>query len=372
MSEAREYPPNGAFNGEVGRVVEESVEAWPAPRRAPEGAPNVVFVVLDDVGYAQLGCYGSDIETPAFDGLAAEGLRYGNFHTTAMCSPTRASLLTGCNHHTTGMGGIADQATGFPGYHARIPKRTGFLSEILRDQGYASLAVGKWHLAPREEQGLGSTRERWPLGRGFERYYGFLGAEANQWEPDLIADNHAVEPPATPEEGYHLTEDLADQSIRMINDVRNSEPDRPFFLYFATGACHAPHQAPREWIDRYAGRFDEGWDVARERTHARQLEMGLLPEGTELSARPDWIEAWSDVEPERRALYARMMEVYAGFLSHTDHQVGRIVDHLAEIGELEDTIIVVISDNGASPEGNEHGSWNTNRWYNGEPETFES
>jgi arylsulfatase len=265
VTDLREYPPDGRFTGHIGRTDAESIPAYPSPPRAPDGAPNVVYVVLDDVGYAQLGCYGSDIETPAFDRLAAGGVRYRNFHTTAMCSPTRASLLTGCNQHTTGMGGIADQGSGYPGYHARITKRTGFLSEILRDEGYASLAVGKWHLAPREEYGLGSTKQRWPLGRGFERFYGFLGAETNQWDPDLIDDNHAIDRPATAEEGYHVTEDLVDQAIGMLNDVRNSEPDRPFFLYFATGACHAPHQAPRDWIDRYAGWFDVGFGRHRPR-----------------------------------------------------------------------------------------------------------
>lgn len=367
----KEYPKNGAFNGRIGRTVDDSTEAYPVPPRPPEGAPNVVFVLLDDVGYAHLGCFGSDVDTPNMDRIAAGGLRYSNFHTTAMCSPTRASLLTGCNSHTTGMGGIADQGTGFPGYNALITKRTGYLSEILLEHGYATLAVGKWHLTPREECGLGSSRARWPLGRGFERFYGFMGAETNQWDPDLIHDNHAVHPPATAEEGYHFTEDMADRAIEYVNDLRNCEPDRPFFLYFATGACHAPHQAPREWIDKYAGRFDDGWDAWRERTHARQIEMGLYPEGTQLTARPPWIEAWDGLPADHQALYSRMMEVFAGFLSHTDHQIGRLVEHLEQIGELEDTIIVVLSDNGASAEGGAHGSWNTNLFYNGEPETFE-
>lgn len=374
MAEVLEYPQDEAFAGRVGRTMDDSVQAYPSPARAPEGAPNVVFVVLDDVGYAQLGCFGSDIATPALDRLAAGGLRYRNFHTTAMCSPTRASLLSGCNHHTTGMGGIADQGTGFPGYNAQITKKTGFLSEILRDNGYATFALGKWHLAPREETSLGSPRGRWPLGRGFERFYGFMGAETNQYAPDLVHDNHIVEPPAaaTPDgSGYHLTEDLADRTIEWINDVRNAEPDRPFFAYFCPGALHVPHHAPPEWIDRYAGRFDVGWDVWRERTYRRQLGMGVIPKDTTLTPRPDWIDPWDELPTDQRRLYAKAMEVFAGFLSHTDHQIGRIVEHLERIGELDDTIFVAISDNGASPEGGPHGSFNSNLYYNGEPETLE-
>ena len=366
-----EYPLGSAFTGTVGRSLDDSVQAYPAPRRSPEGAPNVVFIVLDDVGFAQLGCYGSDIDTPAFDRLAAGGLRYRNFHTTAMCSPTRAALLTGCNHHTTGMGGIADQGTGFPGYNALIDKRTGFLSEVLKGEGFATFALGKWHLAPREEGSLGSPRDRWPLGRGFERFYGFLGAETNQYAPDLIHDNHSVEPPAGEHDGYHLTEDLTDRAVEWINDLRNAEPDRAFFLYYALGAMHVPLHAPPEWIGRYEGRFDDGWDACRVRTHQRQRDMGIIPPGTELSPRPDWIEAWDDIDEDRRAYYARGMEVFAGFLSHTDHQVGRLLDHLEAIGELDNTIVVAISDNGASPEGGPHGSFNSNLFYNGEPETYE-
>jgi len=331
----------------------------------------VVFVVLDDVGYAQLGCYGSDIATPAMDALAANGLRYRNFYTTAMCSPTRASLLTGCNHHTTAMGGIADQGTGYPGYNAQITKRTGFLSEILRDEGYATFALGKWHLAPREETSLGSPRRRWPLGRGFERFYGFMGAETNQYAPDLVHDNHFVEPPASDVDGYHLTEDLANRAIEWINDIHNAEPDRPFFAYFCPGAMHVPHHVSQEWVAPYRGQFDDGWDVWRKRAHARQIEMGVVPADAVLTPRPAWIEAWAEIPDERRRLYVRGMEVYAGFLTHTDHQIGRIVDHLRKLGELDNTIFVVISDNGASPEGGPHGSFNSNLYYNGEPETFE-
>lgn len=363
---------SGEFSGVVGRTLEESVQAYPEVVMPPEGSPNIVFVVLDDVGYAQIGCYGSDIETPTFDRLAAGGLRYRSFHTTAMCSPTRACLLTGRNQHTTGMGGIADNATGFPGFDGRIDKDTGFLSEVLLQHGYATFAVGKWHLAPREETDLAASRRRWPLGRGFERYYGFMGAEANQYAPDLVSDNHFVEQPYSAEEGYHLTEDLVGRSIEFINDLRNVTTEKPFFLYLAPGACHAPHQAPREFIDRYAGRFDMGWDRWREATHQRQLDLGIIPPGTKLTPRPEWIQEWATLPEEEQRAYARMMEVYAGFLSHTDHHIGRLIDHLETIGELDNTIVVVLSDNGASPEGDRHGAFNSVAWYNGVPLTLDA
>jgi arylsulfatase A-like enzyme len=367
----RTYGPGEPFNGVVGRTVAESVPAYPAPVRPPTGAPNVVVVLLDDVGFAQFGCFGSSIDTPTFDRLAAGGLRYRNFHTTAMCSPTRAALLTGRNHHTAGMGGIADQATGFPGYDGRIGKDTGFLSEVLVEQGYATFAVGKWHLAPREESDLAAPRARWPLARGFERFYGFLGAETNQYAPDLVADNHFVDPPKSPAEGYHLTEDLVDHAIEYINDLRNVTVDKPFFLYLTPGACHAPHQAPPEFIARYEGRFDHGWDADREAIHARQLEMGVLPPGTGLTPRPHWIPAWDALGAEERRVYARAMEVFAAFLTHTDHHVGRLVEHLRRTGDLDNTIFLVSSDNGTSPEGGMHGMSNVNRWYNQNIESFD-
>ena len=366
------YRPGEQFSGVIGRDLSDSVQAYPDIVRPPAGAPNVVFIVLDDVGYGQIGCFGSDIDTPNFDRLAAGGLRYRSFHTTAMCSPTRACLLTGRNHHTVGMGGIADNATGFPGFDGRIDKDTGFLSEVLRDNGYATWAVGKWHLAPREETDLASSRARWPLGRGFERFYGFLGAETNQYSPDLVADNHYVEQPRTSDEGYHLTDDLTDKAIEFVNDLRNVTTEKPFFLYLAYGACHAPHHAPREFIDAYRGRFDGGWDAWRAETHRRQIELGILPEGTQLTERPEWIQEWDSLPEIEQKAYARMMEVYAGFLTHTDFHVGRLLDHLAETGDLDNTIVVVLSDNGASPEGDLHGAWNSIRWYNQVPLSLES
>ena len=359
------------FQGVVGRTVAESTPWWEDPVTAPDGAPNVVMVLLDDVGYAQFGCYGSDIATPTFDRLAANGLRYSSFHTTALCSPTRACLLTGRNHHTNGMARIVEFAAGYPGYNATIPKKNGFLSEVLVRNGYATFAVGKWHLTPATDMTMGSRRDRWPLGRGFECFYGFMGGETDQYHPDLVFDNHQIDPPATPEAGYHLTEDMVDKASLFIKDLRAVHPSKPFFLYFTPGACHAPHQAPREFIDRYVGKFDHGWDAWRDEVYARQVASGLLPAGTQLSERPSWVPPWDSLTADEKRLYARMMEVYAGFLEHTDHQVGRVLDLIERLGELDDTIVLIMSDNGASAEGGPQGSFNEMYFFNFEPESLE-
>ena len=352
------------FAGTIAPYHWDAVPHWPPPPQPPGGAPNVVVVVLDDVGFAQLGCFGSDIATPHLDRLAARGLRYTNFHTTALCSPTRACVLTGRNHHSAGMGRIIELATGFPGYDARIPRSVGMLPEMLTPHGYAAYAVGKWHLTPEEETHLGASRARWPLGRGFERFYGFFGGETHQNAPALVHDSHQVAPPRSPDQGYHLTEDLVDRAVEFLVDLRHVEDRKPFLLYMATGACHSPHQAPRPWIDRYRGAFDGGWDEWRERTLARQIETGLLPEGTRLSPRPDWVPAWSSLPDRARAVYARYMEAFAGFLSHTDHHLGRLFDHLERAGELDSTLVMVLSDNGASSEGGPVGSLNDVRAWN--------
>lgn len=320
--------------------------------------PNVVVVLLDDVGFAQFGCFGSEIETPAIDRLASGGLRYNRFHVTSICSSSRASLLTGRNHHAVGMGSVADGATGAPGYTARLPKTAATMQRTLRDAGYSTYMVGKWHLTPNGERSHAGPFTQWPLGTGFERYYGFLRADANQWVPNLVEDNHPVDPPRTPDEGYHVTEDLADRAIEMISDQKQTAPDRPFFMYFATGAMHAPHQVAQPWIDRYAGRFDDGWEAMRQRIFDRQVSEGVVPEGTTLSERPSWIPDWNELDEDERALYARMHEVYAGFMTHTDAQIGRLADFLDEIGELDNTIFIVTSDNGASAEGGEIGAVN--------------
>lgn len=352
------------FGGAIGRYRNESAPWWPEPVRARDGAPNVLVILLDDVGFAQLGCFGSDIATPNFDRLAANGLRYSNFHTTALCSPTRASLNTGRNHHSVGMGRITDLATGFPGYHARIEKEHGFLSEMLVPAGYAAYAVGKWHLTPDDERHLGARRDRWPLGRGFERFYGFFGGETHQFAPALIYDNHRIAQPKPFDAGYHLTEDLADRAKEFVADLESAEPDKPFFLYFCTGACHSPHHAPPEWIGRYRGHFDAGWDAWRESTFARQQALGVLQPGAELSLRPDWVPAWDSLPANEQRLAARFMECFAAYLSHADHQIGRVLDFLGEIGRLDNTLVFAFSDNGASSEGGVHGSINDARPWN--------
>jgi arylsulfatase len=355
------------FHGRIGRDWRDSEPWWPPETVAPQGAPNVVLLVLDDVGFAQLGCYGSDIATPVIDGLAATGLRLANFHTTALCSPSRACLLTGRNHHRSGMGRVADLAVGYPGYWGKPPRENGYLSEILRQRGYATYAVGKWHLSPENETDMASSRATWPLARGFDRWYGFHGGETHQFVPALFHDNHAVRPPRRIDEGYHLSADLADRAIEFVGDLRAVDTEQPFFLYLCTGACHSPHHAPREWIERYRGAFDGGWDEWRARAYARQLELGLLPAGTALSPRPPWVPAWADLDEVGRTLAARFMECFAAFLSYTDHQLGRFISFLEDVGDLEDTLVILVSDNGASSEGGSQGSINDIRLENLDP-----
>ena len=352
-----------AQGARIGRTIAESTphHGGRAPT-APAGAPNVVVIVLDDLGFGQLGCFGSDIATPAIDGLAADGLRYNRFHVTSLCSPTRACLLTGRNHHQVGMGFLTDIPVGFPGYDGRIPNTAAALPRLLRDRGYSTFAVGKWHLAPRWEQSASGPFDRWPLGLGFERYYGFLAGDTNQWTPDLVRDNGFVDPPGRPEDGYHLTEDLADTAIRLVRDQQHATPGKPFLLYFATGAMHAPHQAPPEWLARYRGAFDEGWDSWREQLFTRQVDLGVVPAGTTLTPRPSWVRGWADHTADERRLFARQMEVFAGFLSHTDAQIGRLLAHLDETGLLDDTLVLLISDNGTSAEGGPVGTFNEHRF----------
>jgi len=355
------------FEGVIGRDYRDSTPWWPPEPAPPDGAPNVLVLVLDDVGFAQLGCYGSDISTPAFDGLAANGIRLTNFHTTALCSPTRSCLLTGRNHHRNGMGRVADLAVGYPGYWGRVPRENGFLSEILRAHGYASYAVGKWHLTPDDETHMAASRASWPLGRGFDRWYGFHGGETHQFVPSLYHDNHSVLPPRRPEEGYHLSADLADRAIQFLGDLRAVDGQQPFFLYFATGACHSPHHAPRDWIAKYEGHFDLGWDAWRDQTFARQIESGLLAPSTQLTPRPHWVPAWDSLGAEDRAVAARFMECFAAYLSYTDAQIARVLAYLEHTGDLENTLVIAVSDNGASAEGGPKGSINDGRLVNGAP-----
>jgi arylsulfatase A-like enzyme len=371
MSGIEEYRPGSEFPGKLGRTVEESSPAWPAPVRARDGAPNVLFFVLDDVGYGQLSSFGGLVETPNIDRVAAQGLRYANMHTTALCSPTRSCVLTGRNHHSNGVACIMELATGFPGYDGRMSPAHGMLPEMLLDHGYNTFCLGKWHLSPSEENTAAGPFHRWPLGRGFERFYGFLGGETNQWYPDLTEDNSSTRAPRLPEDGYHLSEDLADNAIKLMLDAHVNAPEKPFFMYYATGAGHAPHHVPAEWADRYKGKFDEGWDAYRETVFARQQELGLLPPDAKLSARDPDVAAWDALSDDERRLYIRMMEVFAGFVSHADHHFGRILDTLEQIGELDNTLIMIISDNGASPEGGVAGSFNEMLFFNNIPESFE-
>lgn len=366
-----EYRPGQRFPGAIGRTTDESSPAWPQPVRAVAGAPNVLFIVFDDTGFGQFGCYGSPIETPNLDALAAGGLLYSNMHTTALCSPSRSCIITGRNHHANGMAAITELATGYPGYNGQIPFENGFLSEMLLQHGYNTYMVGKWHLMPSEQESAAGPYDRWPLGRGFERFYGFLGGDTSQWYPDLVYDNHQVEPPATPQEGYHLTEDLVERAMSFIADAKQVAPDKPFFLNLCPGATHAPHHVPKEWADRYRGRFDDGWDAYREQTFARQKQLGVVPADARLSPRDPDVPTWESLSPEARRLAARMMEVYAGFLSHTDHHIGRLVDFLKETGEFDNTLIMVVSDNGASAEGGATGTTNEVQFFNNAPETLE-
>jgi arylsulfatase A-like enzyme len=365
------YEPGAAFPGVIGRTTDVSSPAWPVTARPAPGTPNVLMVVLDDTGFGQLGCFGSPIATPTFDALAANGLRYNNMHTTALCSPSRSCILTGRNHHSNAMAAITELASGYPGYNGVIPFENGFLSEMLLGHGYNTFMVGKWHLTPSNHETAAGPYDRWPLARGFERFYGFLGGDTSQWYPDLVYDNHQIEPPATPEQGYHLSEDLVDKSIRFIADSKQIDPDKPFYLHLCFGATHAPHHAPKEWADRYAGKFDEGWDAYRQQTFARQKELGIVPADAELSRHDPDVPDWASLPQPARKLYSRMMEVFAGFLSHTDHHLGRLLDFLRERGELDNTIVMVISDNGASAEGGPTGTTNEAQFFNNAPEPLE-
>jgi arylsulfatase A-like enzyme len=366
-----EYKPGAAFGGTIGRTFDVSSPAWPEPLRARDGAPNVLFIVLDDTGFGQIGCFGSPINTPNIDSLADKGLRYTNIHTTALCSPTRSCILTGRNHHSNGMACITEGSTGYPGYNANIPFENGFLSEMLLEHGYNTYAIGKWHLTPADQISAAGPYSRWPLGRGFERYYGFLGGETHQYYPELVQDNQQIEQPKSPEEGYHVTEDLVDQAITRIADAKQVAPDKPFFMYFCTGAMHAPHHVHKEWSDRYKGQFDDGWDSYRERAFTKQMELGIVPEDAELSRHDPDVKPWDECSDDEKRLYARMMEVFAGFLEHTDHHVGRLLDFLKSIDEFDNTLIMLISDNGASSEGGPTGSVNENLFFNNVPESLE-
>jgi arylsulfatase len=357
------------FEGTIARTHHDSEPWFDEPPHPGDDAPNVVIVLLDDTGFAQLGCYGSDIATPNVDALATTGIQFTNFHVTPLCSPTRASLLTGRSQHAVGMRSVANFRTGFPNQLGHITHHAATVAEVLRDHGYATFCVGKWHLAPIEQSSAAGPFDQWPLGRGFDRFYGFMEGETDQFHPDLVCDNHPVPPPAGPDDGYHLSEDLVDQALRMIADSRGIRPDRPFFTYLAFGATHAPHQAPPRHLAKYRGRFDDGWDVVRQRWLECQLERGIVPAGTQLAPRNPGVDAWDDLPDAHRRLATRLQEAFAAFLDHTDEQIGRFVDGLRDIGVLDDTILVVLADNGASQEGGPFGVMHEMKFFNGILET---
>jgi len=344
---------------------------WPAGPTAPQDSPNILIVLFDDVGFSDFGCYGSPISTPTIDQLAVDGLRYTGFHTTAMCSTTRAALLTGRNHHSVGVGCLANFDSGYPGYRGKISRNAGTLAEILRPQGYRNYMVGKWHVTPLTESGPTGPFDGWPLGRGFDRFYGFLDAETDHYSPELISDNSHVNAPGKFETGYHLTEDIFDKSIEFIASHTASIPTTPWMTLIGLGACHAPHQAPKELIDHYAQVFQRGWDVERFERLAKQIELGIVPEGTELPPRNDFVEAWSEIDDVTKQVATRLQAAYAAMLHHADQHLARLIDHLRASGEIDNTIIMVLSDNGASQEGGPLGFVNAMGPYNGLPESME-
>jgi arylsulfatase len=336
------------------------------PLRPPGAAPNVLVVLLDDVGFGAASAFGGPCETPTAERLAAGGLKFNRFHTTALCAPTRAALLTGRNHHAVGMGGVTEVATSAPGYNSVRPKATAPLAEILKLNGYSTAQFGKCHEVPVWETSPMGPFNAWPTGSGFEYFYGFLGGETNQYYPGLYEGTTPIEPGKTPEEGYHFTEDMTDKAIAWVRQQKALMPDKPFFVYFAPGATHAPHHVPREWADKYRGRFDQGWDAVREETFARQRELGVIPDDAQLTARPEEIPAWNEMADELKPVLARQMEIYAGYLEHTDRHVGRLVDTLEELGVLEDTLVYyIVGDNGASAEGTPQGTFNELIVFNG-------
>jgi arylsulfatase A-like enzyme len=359
---------NSAGAAKIGRYIKDSTPFWPAAPRAPKGAPNILVVLFDDVGFSDFGCYGSPIATPTIDRIAARGLRYSGFHTTAMCSTTRSALLTGRNHHSVGVGCLANFDSGYPGYRGKIAREAGTIAEMLRPHGYRNYMVGKWHVTPLTESGPTGPFDGWPLGRGFDRYYGFMDAETDQYAPELIRDNSSIPVPGSYESGYHLTADLVDQSIRFVADHIAARPDQPWLTWLAFGACHAPHQAPRDLIMRYDATFAEGWDVERERRWTRQKAMGLIPQDTRLPPRNDGVKPWSDHSGDEQRVFTRLQAAFAAMLDHADQHLARLITFLETAGQLDDTLVLVMSDNGASQEGGPLGFINAMGPYNLKPE----
>jgi arylsulfatase len=372
------------FKGKIKLDIRDSKPDWGAflDTNAPKDAPNVLVILYDDTGQAAWSPYGGGIEMPTMDRLAKNGLTYTQWHTTAVCSPTRSCFLTGRNHHHNGFGSISEMAVGFEGYSGHIPRENGTIAQVLREAGWSTYWVGKNHNVPVDAFDMGGSKREWPLGLGFDRFYGFIGGETNQWYPELIEDNHFVEQPSQPEDGYHFSKDIADKAIAFIRDGKQSRPDKPWYLWYCPGANHAPHHAPNEYIDKYKGKFDDGYEAYRAWVLERMIARGILPKGTELTPinplpkdilpEPDSVRPWDTLPAEEKKLFSRMAEVYAAFSEYTDVQIGRVIDYLEESGQLENTLIFYCADNGASGEGSPSGSVNENRFFNGYPDDIES
>ncbi|MFI5510599.1 arylsulfatase [Mycobacterium sp. NPDC051804] len=371
---------NEDFYGEIKLDVRDSKADWTpySLKRAPEGAPNVLVVLYDDTGMASWSPFGGRINMPTLQRLADSGLTYSQWHTTALCSPTRSCFLTGRNHHVNRSASIVEGSDGFPGAAARIPAECATLGQVLQDNGYSTFWIGKNHNVPEEDIASGGSRSEWPLQKGFDRFYGFIGGETNQWYPDLIEDNRFIEQPYSPEEGYHLSKDLTDQALRMLRDQQATNPSKPWYMWFCPGANHAPHHSPAEYAEKYKGMFDDGYEAYREWVLARMIEKGILPEGTAmtpLNPMPgdaalagDAVRPWDSLNDDEKRLFSRMAEVFAGFSEYTDAQVGRIIDHLEQTGQLDNTLVFYCADNGASGEGSPNGSVNENKFFNGYPD----
>jgi arylsulfatase A-like enzyme len=372
------------FKGTINLDIRDSKPDWDAflDRQAPKGAPNVLVILYDDTGQAAWSPYGGRINMPTMDRLAKNGLTYTQWHTTSVCSPTRSCFLTGRNHHQNGFGTIAESASGFPGYAGHIPPENATIATVLRNAGWTTLWIGKNHNVPVDAFDIGANRKHWPLGLGYDRFYGFIGGETNQWYPELIEDNHFVEPPYAPDAGYHFSKDIADKAISLIRDTKQSRPDKPWYLWYCPGANHAPHHAPKEYIDKYKGKFDDGYEAYREWVLARMTERGILPKDTQLTPinpmskgtfiEGDSVRPWNTLSADEKKLFCRMAEVFAGFSEYTDAQIGRVIDYLEESGQLENTLIFYCADNGASGEGSPNGSVNENRFFNGYPDDIAS
>ncbi len=368
------------FKGVIKLDVRDSKADWEPyiRKKAPEGSPNILFILYDDTGLATWSPYGGRVNMPTLDKLAADGLIYTQWHTVALCSPTRSCILTGRNHNLNGMGSITEASNGFPGYSAHLPKETATMAQILQDNGWSTFWLGKNHNVPETDLSLGANREYWPLQQGFDRFYGFIGGETNQWYPDLTEDNHAIEQPYGPEEGYHLSKDLADQAIKMITDQKSANPSKPWFMWYCPGANHAPHQAPKDYIAKYKGKFDDGYDAYRAWVLPRMISKGILPKDTKLTpfnplpdsvANPaDFVRPWESLNADEKKLFSRLCEVFAGFSEYTDAQIGRVIDYLKQTGQFDNTVIFYAADNGASGEGSPSGSVNENKFFNGFPD----